>query len=300
MLVVGEESTGRAVNRRPRSVLSVSSRNNAHCLDADNSMESELNPIRVFPEEDNSCMSKCVESCLSLCCCVTDDKIQRYTHVQYRPITDLSQPPHVTADEVLCFPQSGITIWPQHRRSIQAITEEPQSTPTFSRQASVRAKLSSTESATQFPSFQPPSLPPPDFGEAQNTNEPTLNFALFYDMQMRVLRVYIKFASNLDALQVGHVHRKNCDSSISAFLLPNKDEILQVCNKYTRDNPLFNKKMEFSGILASDLRQQTLVIHLHDYRTLIGIVKVPLGNADLLGHVICKKIESSAHSTEVM
>ena len=262
-------------------------------------MESEFNPTRVFPEEDNSCMSKCVESCLSLCCCVTEDKIHRYPHIRYR---DLTQPPSATAGEVLCFPQSGITIWPQHHCSTPVITEEPQSfsTSTFSRKACVQAKLTSFTSASQFPSLQFPSLSPPDFWETQNTTEPTLTFSLFYDMQMRVLRLYIKFASNLDALQVGHVHRKNCDSSISAFLLPNKDEILQVCNKYTRDNPLFNKTLEFPGILASDLRQQTLVIHLHDYRTLIGIVKVPLENADFLGHVICKKVESSEHSTEVM
>ena len=250
-------------------------------------------------------MPKCVEACMSLCCCVPKDKIPRYRHVQYRPITDWTQPPYVSpSEELFRLPQSGITIWPQHsdHHSTSVITEEPQSafTPTLSPQVSVQARLSSMESASQFPSIQSPSLPPPDFYEAENSTEPTLTFQLFYDMQKRMLRLHIKFASNLHELQVGHVHKKNCYSCISAFLLPNKDEILQVYNQYTRDNPLFNKILEFPGILASDLRQQTLVIHVHDYRTLIGIVKVPLENADLLGHVICKKIESSEYSTEVM
>ena len=255
-------------------------------------MESELHRVRVVPESDESDIPECVSWCASLCCCnLGKERNGRYMHIQYKPVVDTTllagiPPPHVTADKVFAFPQYRQILYPVHRRLSSVIDEQPRRS-----HISVpkRPTFSTLTSVSQYPSL-------PSVREVliKESTEPTLTFSLFYDIQTRVLIVDVKYASNLNQLVPVRVHKKMNDTCITVFLLPDKNEILQTHTRFQTNNPIFNQAFRFAGILAGDLRQQTLVFHVHDHKTSIGIVKVELKEADLLGDVICRRIGKSS------
>lgn len=257
-------------------------------------MEGELHRIRVVSESDekDTCVPECVSWCTSICCCnLGKEKDNKYTHIQYKPVIDVAllagvPPPHVSADRVFSFPQYRQTLYPLHRHLSSVISEQPRSS-----RISVprRPTFDTLTSISQYPS-----IPSIREGQIKESTEPTLTFSLFYDIQTRVLMVDVKFASNLNQLVPDRVRKTKNDTSITVFLLPDKKDIMHTSTRFQTNNPIFYQAFRFEGILAADLRQQTLVFHVHDHKTLIGIVNVELKEADLLGDVICEHIGKSS------
>jgi hypothetical protein len=158
-----------------------------------------------------------------------------------------------------------------------------------------RAHLQSFRSKLRHNPASP--LPSLAHSSIEDPNQPTLTLTTMHDIQGSTLTVSLKFASNLNFL-MDKLHKRTVQPFISVFLLPSKNEILQTHAVQESNNPVFNKKFVFSGVPVSDLNEQTLVFQVYHSRTLIGITRVHLNSADLLGYTVCKHIDSVMESTE--
>ncbi len=115
-------------------------------------------------------------------------------------------------------------------------------------------------------------------------NEPRIQFSLYYDIQRRTLTVHLLSGTDLPAKD----RRGTSDPYVILFLIPNKEQIFE-SKVHDKDlNPFFNEVFEFSGLLADEIRRQTLILRVLDKDKLtasddMGLVVLPLEDADLYG-----------------
>ena len=281
------------------------------------------NEFQSYLESDKFCLQECFSKCYHLCCeamCTycqdsgASSKSAHYLHVQYRPLVDSNmlegniQLPFVPGGSYY-FPQTHHTIWPEHLHYEPScvVSEQPHHTSKPFDHSHRQSRIFSTFRAKRphlnlrskarvhfsHPSLAQSSVDDPD--------TPSLTFACMYDIQGSILTVTVKFASNLGALMHKHkehteLKKKKCITSITAYLLPSKNEILNADTPDQAHNPVFNKEFVFRGVPVGELEEETLVFHIYHNRVLIGEVKLPLKTGELLGYTICKHIDVISES----
>ena len=146
---------------------------------------------------------------------------------------------------------------------------------------------------------QPSGPLPPD--AAQPTDQPAMiHFSLYYDIQRRTLTVHLLEGTNLPAKD----RRGTSDPFVILFLLPHKEEIFESKVHKRTLNPVFNEVFEFSGLIPSEIRQQTLILRVldKDFSSSedMGTIIQPLEDADLYGvRVSCKlSQDATAYQTD--
>lgn len=283
-------------------------------------MENEFQSYSL--EEDDCCqlLQKCPPKCQRSCCetmgcCYScfqmdsDAKKVHFAHVEYRPMIDFNM---LTGNTLLTgggsyyFPQTHQTLWPEHGSHYKpstVISEQPHQLDPTRRSSrflsALRARTPTLRSLRTKPHHDPTSpLPSLAQSSIEDPEQPTLTFASMYDIQSSTLTVTLKFASNLNYL-LEKVHKHKLNPSVSAHLLPSKNEILQSQVVQQTNNPVFNKQFVFTGVPVSDLEEQALVFQVYHDRALIGVTKLALKSADLLGYTVCKHIEKVSESAEV-
>ena len=126
-----------------------------------------------------------------------------------------------------------------------------------------------------------------------DTDDPAIQFSLYYDIQRRTLSIHLHQALNLPLLKrdVRYSH----DPFIVIFLLPTREVIHQTVTIANSRDPKYKQIFEFCGILAEEVHQQVVVFQVfyndkfsRDH--LIGSVLMPLKEADLYGVVMTKRI----------
>eukprot|EP00731_Ephydatia_muelleri_P029789 Em0021g312a len=112
---------------------------------------------------------------------------------------------------------------------------------------------------------------------------PRLEYSLYYDIQRRVLSVFLHqcFHLNPPGFSKGAVN-----SYVVLFLVPKKEEVLESKVVERTQDPVFNQVFEFGGIQLSELLQQTLMFRIYRQdrlvsSRLIGSVAVRMDQADL-------------------
>ena len=123
-------------------------------------------------------------------------------------------------------------------------------------------------------------------------NEPTLQFSLHYDVLSSTLMVHLHHALNLPAKD----RHGTSDPFVVLHLVPNKDEIFQSSVVYKTLNPIFDQSFQFQRLTPDDISHQTLVFRIYDHGRFtrnesIGIIALPLENADLYGVVMRMMIQ---------
>lgn len=126
------------------------------------------------------------------------------------------------------------------------------------------------------------------------SDKPTLQFSLYYDIQLSTLTVHLHRASNLPAKD----QQGTSDPFIVLHLTPNKEETFQSTVIYRTLNPVFDQSFEFRGLTPDEIRRQTLIIRIYDHDRFthndsIGMVALPLENADLYGVVMRMMIQDN-------
>ena len=287
-------------------------------------MENEFRTYSV--EEDGCCQTlqewlpRFQQLCMSCCSCVycqgqgeleSKQKVQ-FAHLEYRPVIDSNiltgNTLFQSSDTSYYFPQTHQTVWPEHGSHYKAntspvISEQPRGLDPTRRSnrflMALKGKKRTYLQSTRTKLCHNPASPLPSLAHSsiEDPNQPTLTLAIMHDIQGSTLSVSLKFASNLNFL-MDKPHKRNIHPSVSVFLLPSKNEIMQTQAVMQSNNPVFNQKFVFTGVPVSDLMEQTLVFQVYHGRTLIGITRVPLASADLLGYTVCKHIDSVLETTE--
>ena len=294
-------------------------------------MENEFLAYSV--EEDSSCcefLQQCVPKCRQLCrealsccycCCCTGSighpseskqKVQ-FAHVEYRPLIDSNiltgNTLLHTAGGSFYFPQTHQTLWPEHGshykpiKASPVISEQPRGSDHTRRSSRFLAALKQRkrthtrnvhDKLTHDPTSPLPSLA---HSSIEDPQQPTLTLAVMHDIQGSTLTVFLKFASNLNFL-LENPYKQLVTATVSAYLLPSKNEILQTSPTNESNNPVYNEKFVFAGVSVSDLSEQTIVFQVYHNRALIGMTRLPLNTADLLGYTVCKHIDRISEFSE--
>jgi hypothetical protein len=124
------------------------------------------------------------------------------------------------------------------------------------------------------------------------SDKPMLQFSLHYDIQQSTLMVHLHHASNLPAKD----RQGTSDPFVVLHLTPNKEETFQSAVIYKTLNPVFDQSFQFQGLTPDDIRRQTLIFRIFDHDRFtrndsIGMVALPLQNADLYGVVMRMLVE---------
>ena len=246
-------------------------------------------------------ISKCCRACCKpfCCCCFKSQSTpQKYACIEYKPVADPSSDVKVPPmspfipDSTQLFPQKEEKLWPQH------LQLSPSSVDPYRRQSQL---LTAPTPVKVVPPKRTSTLPSIAHSSFDDSDKPMLTFSVMYDIQSGILYVTLKFATNLESLLPPKaLMSKISTASVSIYLLPNKKEIMHAETDVRTTNPVFNKTVQFDGILVGKLEWKTLVFELYYNRALIGTVKLPLKDADLLGYTVCKHIERSSEHSEVM
>lgn len=243
------------------------------------------------------------------CCCFyyngTSSETSKvpFAHVAYRPVIDANiltgNTLSLGSGGTYYFPQTNQTLWPEHgshyKSSSALISEQPRADATrrSSRLLSVLKVRAPQLKNIRGKLHHNPSSPLPSLAHSsiEDPDQPTLTFSSMHDIQSSTLTVMLKFASNLNQLMETK-YKIKLNSSVCAYLRPSKNEILHSDIVYETCNPVFNNRFVFTGVPVSELAEQTLVFQVYHDRGLIGITKLPLNSADLLGYTVCKHIHS--------
>lgn len=155
----------------------------------------------------------------------------------------------------------------------------------------------------------PPFTPPPEDDTRVSDSaflpvgdEPSLQFALYYDIQRGVLAVNLLCAYNMPKKEMWG----SLDFVVSVYLLPSREQVYQSKIRSGTRNPMFNETFNFHSIVivSEEIFEQVLVFQLfaHDKFTrdhLVGTVVVPLKEADLFGVTMVKKIGDGGEILQV-
>lgn len=122
---------------------------------------------------------------------------------------------------------------------------------------------------------------------AGQDDKPTVQFSLYYDIQLSMLTVHLHRASNLPAKD----RQGTSDPFVVVYLSPNKEESFQSKVMYRTLNPVFDQSFQFKRLTPDEIRRQTLILRIYDHDRFthndsIGMVTLPLENADLYGVVM--------------
>ena len=123
-------------------------------------------------------------------------------------------------------------------------------------------------------------------------DKPTLQFSLYYDIQLSMLTVHLHRASNLPAKD----RQGTSDPFVVVYLTPNKEESFQSKVIYRTLNPVFDQSFQFQQLTPEEIHRQTLMFRIYDHdkfthNDTIGMVALPLENADLYGVVMRMMIQ---------
>ena len=132
-------------------------------------------------------------------------------------------------------------------------------------------------------------------------DEPSIQFSLYYDFQRKVLCVYLHAAFCLLGGRVKSKHE--ADSLVMLFLVPHKQHMFYSAVVKKTNNPSFNEAFEFTDLLSSEVRRQSLIFRVFDKsrseaQSELGTVILPLETANLYGMSTTKPIMSMAEQDE--
>ena len=294
-------------------------------------------PLLLLRDCLPACRQLCEEAlatacCLSRCCCCPpvfssggDEKKSNkpkkppaaFPRVEYRPLIDSNI---LTGNTLLhtaggeyYFPQTHQTLWPKHGttrlrpiKTSPVVSEQP--APFGDEHVRRSTRLLSALTPRKLQGFRSgklrhdPTSPLPSLAHSsiEDPDQPTLTFATMHDIQSSTLTVFLKFASNLNYLFDKPHKQPVVHASVSLFLFPSKNEILQTQSDSSLEsnNPVFNDQFLFSGVPVSELFEQTLVFQVYNGRVLIGTARIQLSSADLLGYTVCKHIDRVTEYTD--
>ena len=124
---------------------------------------------------------------------------------------------------------------------------------------------------------------------SQETTQSYLELSMYYDMQRRVLTVYLNSAEiGTDSVcsKTITLSRKEPTVFVVLFLIPHKEQVLHSATKKIT-HPYFDQKFEFPGLLPDEIRCQSLVLRLlekcKNTQNELGTTIISLEHADLYG-----------------
>lgn len=226
-----------------------------------------------------SCLKNYCHSCCP-CCCSPPKSTDKYVGIEYRA------PEHanvaMTSPEIQKVPFEKVFEFqqPKPEYGIHPQMSGTTTPPVVSKQPRVAHGTSPDRELPESPNGR---LIPPC---------PIIEFSLFYDMQRWTLSVHLLKMYNLP------VKGLHCDPFAVMFLLPNREEIFESQIIPKTLNPVFDQTFQFTSLQPQEIRKQTLVIRIYDHdkgtkSDLIGIVNLPLEEADIFGMMVRKRISEN-------
>ena len=148
--------------------------------------------------------------------------------------------------------------------------------------------------------YELPAITVDQVPDSDCSNEPSLHFSLYYNIQQRDLCVNLISGSNLpkkDRLGLS-------DPFVCMYLDPNREELFESTIKHQTLNPRYNEIFTFKRLMPDELSFQKLVFRVYDYdkysrNDYIGAIVLPLRNANLLGTPMVLKLDESSQVAKV-
>lgn len=170
-------------------------------------------------------------------------------------------------------------------RSISRKSKSPSAASSLFRQQSLQETVGRPSWVVGLPIVEENSL-------TGQRNKPMLQFSLYYNIQQSTLMVHLHHASNLPAKD----RQGTSDPFVVLYLTPNKEETFQSAIIDKTLNPIFDQSFEFRRLTPDDIHRQTLIFKIYDHdrfshNDIIGMVALPLENADLYGVVMRMMIQ---------
>ena len=225
----------------------------------------------------------------SNCCCKDEDDLEKgeevdfeekvkrkgsYTKLNAEVITPKFE--KVPLEEIFTFQQPHV-LHPQISRrdlfddSIDYPTKQYPVHPDWRKPSLI------TEQQTLF-------IPVSDVSSPEPSDEPMLEFMVYYDFQKFTLTVTLIQATNLPAKD----RSGTSDPYVTLFLLPHREDIHRSKTHYKTLNPIFNESFTFEGMQYDEVMERTLIIRVFDEDTFsrrdnIGTIVMPLRKTELHG-----------------
>ena len=151
-----------------------------------------------------------------------------------------------------------------------------------------------TEQQTSF-------IPVSDVSSPEPSDEPMLEFMVYYDFQKFTLTVTLLQATNLPAKD----RSGTSDPYVTLFLLPHREDIHRSKTHYKTLNPIFDESFTFEGIQYSEVMERTLVLRVFDEDKIskndnIGTIVMPLRKTELHGARVAAVLNEESSITQVI
>ena len=225
------------------------------------------------------------------CCCYDNDAVDTSgtrSKVKYRKInTEDTASSRIVSEIDIVLPQ-------YEKVPVDKIFMHQQPLPQFMYvHPQLFQKNESNETAiTQQPQTGSISSAQQESGDRETTQSPHsyLELSMYYDMQRRVLTVYLNSAEigtdSVCSKTIALNYRKEPTVFVVLFLIPHKEQVLYSVTKKIV-NPYFDQKFEFTGLLPDEIRRQSLVLQLlekcKNTQNELGTAIISLEHADLYG-----------------
>ena len=251
------------------------------------------------------CFSWC-----SNCCCKDEDDIDKGEEVNFKEKSKrkgsytkingndfdviIPQFEKVPLDKVFAFKQPNVPM-PIHPQisDTECFDDSIDSTQQYPTHPDRRKPSLITEQPTSF-------IPVSDVSSPEPSDEPTLEFMVYYDFQKFTLTVTLIQATNLPAKDKSGTS----DPYVTLFLLPHKEDIHRSKTHYKTLNPIFNESFTFEGIQYSEVMERTLVLQVFDEDKIskndnIGLIVMPLRKTELHGARVAAVLNEESSLVQV-